>query len=466
MRRMTSKLLERPSRLRDEERGATAVIVVLTLIALCGMIVLTVDVGQLLFKRRAMVNASDAAALAAAQSCAGLSDSDSPEAMADVFALDNVTAANSGASNIIDVAGCDGPPFGHVTVEYSMNQNLFFAGVLGVNGPAAVRTQATAGWGPAGGANPLPIVVYTGQEQGNCDIQEGIGEGVPCYLWYDNDNFLGSSFGFLNLCTDTDPCTQGWDVGAGDQCPNVGASLRSDWINGNWSGGPNVVNYPAPTFVCRVSGITSSNWSTLEGLEANGPHVSGVDDGSDLIFPVNDCNTQVDSNGNPIGCDPTGPPDKYNIIGFIVLHLEAVLDSSAEWGGINGMHCGQNNVDVTPGQILPLSSLTQGQCPNGATPSGVENFEIDGQASSPNWTLDEANMLLTWTGTADRVNFDFDWWLDGECGRPPGNESAVCIKVTTVEVRFGGSAPGGGADFGMRAVQLCDLGYGSCPQDS
>ena len=42
----------------------------LTLIALCGVIVLTVDVGQLLYKRRAMVNASDAAALSAAQACA------------------------------------------------------------------------------------------------------------------------------------------------------------------------------------------------------------------------------------------------------------------------------------------------------------------------------------------------------------------------------------------------------------
>ena len=60
-----------------------------------------------------------------------------------------------------------------MTVEYAMNQNLFFAGVLGFDGPAAVRTAATAGWGPTGGANPLPIVVYTGNDQGNCDIQEG-----------------------------------------------------------------------------------------------------------------------------------------------------------------------------------------------------------------------------------------------------------------------------------------------------
>jgi Flp pilus assembly protein TadG len=115
---------------RRNEEGAVAVIVVLSLVALLGMIVLTVDVGQLLFKRRAMVNASDAAALAAAQTCAGLDDSDVPEVMADTFALDNVGNAITAAPNITELVGCDGPAFGHVTVEYGVNQDLFFAGVL------------------------------------------------------------------------------------------------------------------------------------------------------------------------------------------------------------------------------------------------------------------------------------------------------------------------------------------------
>jgi len=454
------------SRAHGEERGATAVIVALTLIALCGVIVLTVDVGQLLYKRRAMVNASDAAALSAAQSCAGLSDTDNPEALADAFAVDNVSVVNSGAANIIDITGCDGPPYGHVTVQYEMQQGLFFAGVLGFDGPAAVRTQATAGWGPAGGANPLPIVVYTGSDQGNCDIQEGIGAGVSCYLWYDNDLFDGSSFGFLNLCTATDPCTQGWDMSSSDNCPSVGSSLRNDWITGNWSGGPNEVNYPAPTYVCRVSGLSSSNWSTLEGREANGPHVNGVDDGSDLIFPVNDCTTQVDSNGNAIGCNPTQPPDKYNIIGFIVLHLEAVLDSAAEWGGVAQTHCQRNSFDVVTGGVYPLSSINGGNCPSPNTPSGVLDFRINNLTSSPNWTYDDLNKRFTWTGAPGRVRVDFDWWLDGECGQPPNNSSAVCLKVTTVEVRFGGSNPGGGADFGVRGIKLCDLTLGSCPEQN
>ena len=458
--RVIGRLLRR----RDEEHGATAVIVVLSLIALFGLIVLTVDVGQLLFQRRQMVNASDAAALAAAQSCAGLDDSESPEAMADTFAAQNSSTAVTALPNITELVGCDGPAFGHVTVEYGTNQDLFFAGVLGFDGSAQVRTDATAGWGPTGAANPLPIVVYTGQEQGNCEIAPGTPPGTSCYLWYDNDLFNNSSFGFLNLCTVNDSCQQGWDVQAGDSCPNVGASLREQWISGQWQGGPNEVT-PPYSLVCRVSGISESNWSALESREMPGGHVSGEHDNADLIFPVNDCTNQVLSDGT-VGCSDTLAPEKYAIIGFIVLHLEDVLDSAAEWGGSSLRSCGINNFRVSPGQVVPLSSLgPSGQCPT-TTPSGVQNFQINGASSNPNWTYDDLNKSFTWTGPASRIRVDFDWWLDGECGRPPANSSAICLKVTTVEVRFGGTQPCETCpDFGLRAVRLCDLAYGSCPRD-
>ncbi len=150
----------------SDERGATAVIVALSLIALLGMIVLTVDVGQLLFRRRAMVNGSDAGALAAAQSCAGLTDSDSPEAMSDVFAIDNVNGLVAGNGGITDVAGCDGPPFGHVTVQYQIPQELFFAGVLGFNGPATVRTASHGRLGTGGRRQPAADRGVHGQRPG------------------------------------------------------------------------------------------------------------------------------------------------------------------------------------------------------------------------------------------------------------------------------------------------------------
>lgn len=445
-------------RSRDGERGATAVIVTLSLLAIFGLMVLTVDVGQLLFQRRGMVNASDAAALAAAQSCAGLGDSDVPESMADTFAIDNVSTVNAGAVNIIETVGCDGPAFGHVTVEYAMNQDLFFAGVLGFDGPATVRTRATAGWGPTGAGNPVPIVVYEGNSQGGCDIQEGSQpdpDDPPCYMWYDNDLFQNSAFGFLNLCTAEDPCQQGWDVPPAEACPNVGASLRNQWINGTWEGSPTETNFPAPTYVCRVSGVAASDWSGLERQV-----------GQELLFPVNDCATEVDRNGLAIGCDSTVAPDKYNIVGFIVLRLVAVHDSAAEWGGRPYTFCQRSNVDVIPGQVIPLSSIPGGQCPNGSTPTGVENLLVGGQPPGATYTYDDTNKTITWTGPASRLDLEFNWWLDGECGRPPANSSAVCLKVELVEARFRGSAICESCkDFGTRAVRLCDLEIGSCPQD-
>jgi hypothetical protein len=441
---------------RHDEQGASAVIVALSLVALFAMIVLTVDVGQLLYKRRAMVNASDAAALAAAQSCAGLDDADSPEGMADAFAVDNVSVVTGG---ITEVVGCDGPSYGHVSVEYGMAQDLFFAGVLGVDGPAAVETAATAGWGPAGGANPLPIVVYTGATQGNCDIHEGIGKDVACYLWYDNDLFNNSAFGFLNLCTAEDPCTQGWDVSSTASCPNVGASLRSDWIDGNWDGGPNELNYPSPTYVCRVSGLTSSNWQSLEGRV-----------GDVLIFPVNDCNTHVDRDGNALGCSTTEAPDKYNIVGFIALQLEEVLDSKSEWEGSSG-RCSTAPMNMTPASPdIDLDLIADGL---GCTPYDViDDVEMSANGNprcctlNTQYTYDPVEHVIDWTGgNRNNVTLSWDYSQGGPCGVPPNNSSAVCIRTITVEARFDGTIPGGGADFGVRAVELCDLDFASCPAD-
>jgi hypothetical protein len=471
------KLHRRPG--PNGERGATAVIVALSLIALLGLIVLTVDVGQLLFKRRAMVNASDAGALAAAQACAGVNDSDVPEAMSDVFASANASGVISGLPNIVEMVGCDGPSYGYVTVEYTTNQDLFFAGVLGADGPATVRTRATAGWGPAGAANPMPIVVYTGSDQGDCDIRGAddpdgpTPPGEQCYLWYDNDMFNQSAFGFLNLCTAEDAAArkcsqQGWDVGASDSCPNVGASERDDWINGDWDGQPNEVRWPDVTYVCRVSGLTTSNWGSLSA-RALAEHVAEGDT-ADLIFPVNDCTKQVDSSGTAIGCNPTEAPDKYAIIGFIVLHLRAVLDSKAEWEGASGscQAAPMNMNSSTPNIDLDLLAPGLGCSPYDV----ISNVRLKANGNpkccteGTHYTYDPDTHVVDWIGgTRDNVTLTWDYALGGPCGVPPGNDSAVCIQVETVEVRFGGDFAGGGADFGLRAVRLCDNAYGSCPQD-
>ena len=75
---------------------------------------------------------------------------------------------------------------------------------------------------------------------------------------------------------------------------------------------------------------------------------------------------------------------------------------------------------------------------------------------------------MSWTGSATRgsnVRLDWDYSEGGPCGVPPNNSSAVCLQVHTVEVQFGGSLPGQGANYNLRAVRLCDLTFGSCPEE-
>src|SRR5436309_8498265 len=132
-----------------EEEGVTLIIVALSLIAIFGMIVLVVDVGGLLLKRRELVNGSDAAALAAAQTCSVPTtiDPTDPEVQADTAATANVDGLQPTGTNIIAGASTCRHARGYVTVQYQQQQKLFFAPVLGANSTNGVTTQATAAWG-------------------------------------------------------------------------------------------------------------------------------------------------------------------------------------------------------------------------------------------------------------------------------------------------------------------------------
>jgi hypothetical protein len=427
-----------PSRRPDlaDERGATVVIVVLSLVALFAMMVLTIDVGGLLFKRRSMVNSSDAAALAAAQACAGTADGDVPESMADQFAIDNTGGLVAGNGGIIDSVGCDAGEPGYVTVRYSVPQDLWFAQVLGFGDSQAVGTEATAAWGGAGAHDsPIPIVLYLSSFQGDCDVPN-VEEGQTCYLWYDNDNFVGSAFGFLNL--------DQWDVAPGFSCSSPGNSARQDWIQGNWPGDTLELNYPSPTYVCRDGGIAASAWSVLETRI-----------GDELVFPVNDQSTAIYAGGGQI--------DKYNIIGFASMRLNDVLTVS-EAGGDSG-NC-RARAAMPASSPLNLDAFGVAQGCFASAPDTVTTPTVTGAGiSASDYSYDPATRTLTWLGTQNKDPWiEFDWSNDGICGDAPGNASARCIVIEWAGARFGGSHPGGGADLGISAVRLCDRDIaGSCP---
>ena len=284
---------------RDEE-GATLVIVVLCLVALFGMLVLVVDVGGLLWKRRELVNGSDAAALAAAQTCSlpVTQDPSNPEGQADDAARANVAGLKTADGGIIAGGDTCRQPRGYVTTQYAQDQGLFFAPVLGFGSSNPVRTQATAAWGALGGGAAVPIVLESNQFQGKCDIPENVHIGDECAFWYNNGSFLigDAQWGFLNL--------DQWDVTTDTLCSNVGgAADRSDYILNNF-GTDLLLAQPGPTYVCAMQGHATDNWQDLVkrmGCDPNAPTYANCP-GNILLMPVNDCSKQIDMDGDIVPC--------------------------------------------------------------------------------------------------------------------------------------------------------------------
>jgi hypothetical protein len=276
-------------RLRRED-GAVAVLVALLLPVIMAMVVLAVDVGALETHRRAMVNTADSAALAAAQSCIDPVTYGDPETLADQYAAQNESGSQGG---IVwnDTVNCGTGQAGHVTVLYTAPHEYFFAPVLGFPSTGTIEATATAEWGPTSEIGPIPLVLDLGSINATCDVPN-IQEGTVCYFWYDNDKFSGSNWGFLNLDL--------WDVDATAACPNRGgANELAGYLDGSLSfrGG---LNYPLPTYVCRIPGLTDNLWfNQIASLVAQQ---------AQRDFPINDPSGQLTL--------PSGVIDKFDIIGF------------------------------------------------------------------------------------------------------------------------------------------------------
>jgi Flp pilus assembly protein TadG len=472
-------------RLRDDERGATLAIVAISLIALFGMVILVVDVGGLLWKRRELVNGSDAAALAAAKTCAVsvTRDPQNPEAVADTWATTNVGGLTASQGGI--VSSVCRQPLGYVTVQYSTPQQLFFAPVLGFGGSNPVTTRATAIYGSPGAANPVPIVVYANSFN-SCRLDQDPTPGAQCYIWEDNNNTQGaqSGFGFLDLRRDN-PSRYGWDSRPGATCPNAGNDPRT-WIE-NYPD-PNVgelpVNYPEPTYVCRLSGLQDSTWEALERRV-----------GQELTFPINRCDAtlpgdpygQIARNGSEVACGNT--PHQYDIIGFVALKLLAVYRPNEVQGqtGTCGPitrpfpgALGSYNLDqlgiaqgcfTTAPDAIDGSSVTVTRA--SGTPRPDPRRGPDGPTctgTTHDWCYDPPTRTIRWNTAgpaADNRNYEirFQYRNDGPCGTPPaGNNSGHCLVVEVVDVRIGGTGAGGGdPNSNLRAIQLCNPEVtGSC----
>jgi Flp pilus assembly protein TadG len=423
------------------EQGATAVIVVLSLFALFGMIVLVVDVGGLLWARRGMVNASDAAALAAAQSCIGVTED--PEAFADQYATFNADSVFTTGSNITEQVNCHANRAGYVSVQYTREWPLFFGGVLGASPNGRVTTAATAHWGASGTANPIPLVIYVTALQGPCDVPN-VDVGTTCYIWEANDFGVGGgNFGFLDV-------EEGWDVSKDGRCNNSGGANQVE----EWISGPPVeavsLNYPNATWVCtrEMEGGNNPAWQALEDLV-----------GEERDFPIVG---PTPGDGEPWFIET--PQSKYNVIGFahfeiMDVRMASKLDSGeVSCSGIN--RAAQQPIDLMACVGAPEDATYDNDAAFGGN-WGSTNPQID------------ADGMLTWTGTlpngSKSVKFHYASLLSN-CGgipAPDGNASAHCLVLKWNGATIGqGSCVDCGADLGRYSVALCDVEIGSCVKPS
>ena len=453
-----------------DEQGVTILIVALCLVAFFGMMVLAVDVGALAVKHRGLVNANDAAALAAAQSFAR-DDAESAQDEADRLAHANVGDAEHDTSQpwwtvTSGLPGCPPGSCGSVKVGYQAGQSLFFGPAIGLSDQVTTRGTATAIWGPAGGGQPAPIMIRSSWlaewgAGGQCDSQvPNADSGTVCGLWLSNLDDGGNP---LWAWIDLRPCPGGncgWNTDPGNSCPNnVRRSQLRDWIAGRNVSVVRLNQAPAPTYVCTTSGRPSRYFGDLLGQAGNYK-----------TFPVSD------------GTGDFAPPGKVNIVGFTSLRIDDVLRGTNPdaYGNPGGTFTCQpalsHDFDTNPPDDefnldsqqtqCPLTQLHWPNDPSRAYPRirpSDDNAPFDGglapDCDNVDYCYDSDTHVITWLRDQPENNARVDWDYfvppsPGKCGIHQRNFRAVCLVVSWQGYRPGGINPGVGADFGLRAVRL------------
>jgi hypothetical protein len=500
-----------------EERGATILIAVVSMVALLGLAALVVDGGRLFVERRREVRAADAAALAAALTyamgapCGTQSGDQMARAAASDVAFQNIQVPN--AATLLSFT----PDCARATVTLTTQSRVdtLFSPVLGFPSNRIVHATATARWGIAGAGHAIPIMLRQGWVNGCIGVAPDFNApGTPCPgMWLNNsyDPGLGdATWSFVNL----NPCSPGlpagWNVprysGGSDcsstgtqyTCPNSGAGVDDPVQRGyqilNGAQWALPLNYPDPTYVCSSPGASKSNIDNLQSIT-----------GQIREFPINcpfpgdapACQTgthgQVDKNGALCYPCPT-QPDKYDMVSFAPLQIESVLrgDDPAASGskGIPSQsgHCVDTHGFRRTSTTFNIDQLTKNDpinnmlCPNGqatttltpGTPfvySGSTVYHasnVNGCTLTCDYSWDPSTHIITWltpiTGNATvTVTIDYMWTIPGTpdiqgyCGVHDPDPNAVCLLLSWQGPQAGGNLTSNpGYNFGLRGIQLCN----------
>lgn len=416
-------------RIRRDERGSTAILMVAAMTVFFGMLAVAFDMGSVLVTRRTMVRAADAAALAAAQSCTlghGVADA---QAQANAYADSNQPGSNSA---LFEPTNCTANGVGQVKVEYGKLYELAIAGFLGMDDPI-VGGQATAMFGPAGSARAIPATLEVpavsacGFDANN--IPENEDDEVDCHFMADDQQIGGGNWSFLNL--------DHWNVPPGPQadpdlssaCPHPGNKLM-DWMV---DGYPEVlaINQPQPaiTYVCAAGGTPQPAWEALADQV-----------GTIKIFPVTDPDTKLLHGAST-------SVDKYNVIGFIALRIKSV---SRPHFSNESLQCQIIHLPpLNDGESLDLKASGEAAGCAFTDSSSLKKVTIKTAAGATvpgnRYDVDAGNWTLTWQHSSPSPPLDITIeYTNGKftCGPYVAQDNAaVCLVLSWPGPQLGGSDP-------------------------
>jgi hypothetical protein len=175
------------------------------------------------------------------------------------------------------------------------------APILGFDGTNVVAS-ATAIYVPTGARNPVPFVADATHTNTDCqlgDAESAPPNGTPCYFWFDNDDFSGSTFGTLNL--------DAWGVSPDENCSDKELGANSHYAAIGGYDGPALQPIPdGGLWVCAATGNAQPMYTSL--AEAIGKIIA---------LPVTD------------GCTVQGSHcETFHVIDFTRLELTGVFPAN------------------------------------------------------------------------------------------------------------------------------------------
>ena len=130
-------------RLHDDQSGAVLALYAIALVAILGMLALTLDLGRAVAVKRDMVNGADAAALGAAQECATQRNVTSAQAVATDLTVKNRDGATVTSFSAPDCEASTLSDIRTVSVGTEVGVDYFVAPIVGFDS-VTVAADATA----------------------------------------------------------------------------------------------------------------------------------------------------------------------------------------------------------------------------------------------------------------------------------------------------------------------------------